>query len=126
MRVEPRHDLVTKTRGRYITNETPLSFPEWLNAFKKIKVEKQTVVKDIESTPDHIKAAKEAGLSEDMFPRAEKTFNKLLGENIDDLDLQAGKIKSEIEKAPDNLFTEDEKVAYYKFIDLACNLIKNI
>ena len=60
MRVEPRHDLVTKTRGRYITNETPLSFSAWLNAFKKVKVEKQEVVKKIESTPDHIKIAVEA------------------------------------------------------------------
>lgn len=126
MRVEPRHDLVTKTRGMYITNETPLSFPEWLNAFKKIKVEKQTIVKDIESVQDHIKLAKEAGLSEDLYVRAEKTYNKLAWENIDDLDLQAGKIKSEVEKAPDNLFTEEEKIAYYKYIDLVCNHIKTI
>jgi len=61
----------------YITNETPLSFPERLNAFKKIKVEKQTVVKDIESVQDHIKLAKEAGLHEDLYVRAEKTYNKL-------------------------------------------------
>jgi hypothetical protein len=62
MRVEPRHDLVTKTRGRYITNNTPLSFPEWLNAFKKIEVHKQTVVKELDSVADHIKLATEAGL----------------------------------------------------------------
>lgn len=124
MWVEPRHDLVTKTRGRYITNDTPLNFAEWLNAFKKIKVEKQTVVKDIESIADHIRISNEAGLPEELQPRAEKTFKKLLGESIEDLDLQAGKIKSEIEKAPDNLFTEQEKVAYYKFIDLACDFIK--
>jgi hypothetical protein len=38
--------------------------------------------------------------------------------------LTAGKVKSEIEKAPDNLFSDDEKITYYKFIDLACEHIK--
>lgn len=125
MRVEPRHDLVTKTRGRYITNDTPLSFPEWLNAFKKVKVEKQSVVKTIESTPDHVKIANEAGLPEDLYERALKTMRHLQEQNIEDLDLQAGKVKAEIEKAPDDLFTAEEKVAYYKFIDLACDFIKD-
>jgi hypothetical protein len=44
---------------------------------------------------------------------------------MEDLDLQAWKIKAEIEKAPDNLFTAEEKVTYYKFIDLACWFIKS-
>lgn len=124
MWVEPRHDLVTKTRGRYITNETPLNFMEWLNAFKKVKIQKQEVVKKIESTPDHIKIATEAWLPEELFWRAEKTYSKLLDQSMDDLDLQAGKIKAEIEKAPDNLFSPEEKIVYYKFIDLACDSIK--
>lgn len=124
MWVEPRADLVTKTRWRYITNETPLHFMERLNAFKKVKVQKQEVVKKIESTPDHIKIATESGLPEELFPRAEKTYAKLLDQTMDDLELQAGKIKAEIEKAPENLFTAEEKVAYYKFIDLAVDHIK--
>lgn len=125
MRVEPRHDLVTKSRWMYITNDTPLNFPEWLNAFKKIIIKKQEIVKNIESIDDHIKLATEAGINEDLYPRVQKTFKKLLWESIEDLDLQAGKIKSEIETAPNNLFTEEEKVSYYKFIDLACNFIKD-
>lgn len=126
MRVEPRHDLVTKTRGRYITNDTPLSFPAWLEAFKKVKIQKQEVVKSIESVDDHIKIATEAGLNEDLYPRAEKTYKKLLEQSIEDIELQAGKYKAEIEKAPENLFTEEEKVSYYKFIDLACDYIKSL
>lgn len=124
MWVEPRQDLVTKTRGRYIVNDTPLNFMEWLNAFKKIKIEKQVVVKDIESIPDHVRLANEAGIPVELHDRAVKTFKHIIEQSLDDIDLQAWKVKSEIEKAPDNIFTEEEKIAYYKFIDLTCEFAK--
>lgn len=122
--VEAKADLVTKSRGAYITNDTPNVFPERLNAFKKIKVKKQEVIQGIESTEDYLSLAIEAGLPEDLHTRSNTTFKHLLKQNLDDLELQAGKVKAEIDSAPDNLFTEEEKVAYYKFIDLTCNFIK--
>jgi len=123
--VEPRQDLVTKSRGLYIKNSTPMSFPEWLNAFKEVKIEKQAVITSIESVEDYIRLAKEAELPEDLYVRAKKTFDKLSEYEIEGLELQWAKIKSEVEKAPEDLFNEKEKIAYYKFIDLTCNFYRN-
>jgi hypothetical protein len=122
--VEASQNTVCKSRWGYIKNDTKLSFTDWLNAFKGSKVEKQEVVVSIESTEDYIKIAVNAWVNEDLFSRTKITFNKLLEAKIEDLDLQGGKIKSEVEKAPDNLFSEAEKITYYKFIDLACEFIK--
>ena len=124
IRVEPRHDLVTKSRWMYINNNTENTFKAWLDSFKKVEIQKQETITKVDSLPDHIALAKEAGLDENLYWRAEVTYKKLLEQSVDDIELQAGKIKAEVEKVGADVFTEKEKIAYYKFIDLSCKFIQ--
>jgi len=126
IRVEPTDKLVTKSRGAYITNETPSNFEARLATFQDVEVKKEVTVMKVETVEDYIQIATTAGISKELLPRAEKTYKYLASQSIDDLELQSWKVKTDIEWAPEGTFSDEEKEAYYKFIDLSCSFLKNV
>jgi len=131
MIVSNRPNTVTKSRGDYVTDSTPLDFEERLKAFKKIEIKEEEIIANVVETVSNvaeitdqpinslalIELLNEAGCSEDMIKSASKTLSALEKfDNEKEMIAKWVEIKSQV--ASSQLFSETDIQSYAKFIDL--------
>ena len=116
--VSGRHNTVTKSRGSYITDDTPPDFGEWIKAFKSIKTtDKEKVVEDIKEVDPYKEALEESKLQKKFHVNAEKTWASLNKSKAVAAELwdKAVEVKAQIEQS--DMFDDATKKKYYAFID---------